>query len=157
MQGLVASRPSSAKPCRSEGGVALAAEHPQQAVVAVPSRSERTGRAAASWRRERSYAGPAPITVAFGKSLVVHQRKVKNQRLAAVVKSGSSERYCRAGSKSPDRRRAAGDKHAAAVRNLFNRFLGCLHHCLETGRPSTRPRRSRAPQRRGPHPRPLDR
>ena len=27
-----------------------------------------------------------------------------------------------------DRRRAAGDKHAAA-----HRFLGCLYHCLQTG------------------------
>ena len=32
-----------------------------------------------------------------------------------------------------DRRRAAGDKHAAAMRNVFNRFLGCLYHCLQTG------------------------
>ena len=37
-----------------------------------------------------------------------------------------------------DRRRAAGDKHAAAMRNLFNRFLGCLHHCLQI-RPAVRP------------------
>ena len=34
-----------------------------------------------------------------------------------------------------DRRREAGDKHAAALRNLFNRFLGCLYHCLQTGQP----------------------
>jgi hypothetical protein len=32
-----------------------------------------------------------------------------------------------------DRRRAAGDRHAAALRNLNNRLLGCLHHCLQTG------------------------
>jgi len=32
----------------------------------------------------KSYAGSAPITVASGKSLVVHPRKVKNQRLAAA-------------------------------------------------------------------------
>jgi hypothetical protein len=31
-----------------------------------------------------------------------------------------------------DRRRQAGDHHAAAQRNLFNRLLGCLHHCLAT-------------------------
>ena len=31
------------------------------------------------------------------------------------------------------RRRAAGDRHAAAQRNLFNRLLGCLHYCLATG------------------------
>jgi len=29
-----------------------------------------------------------------------------------------------------DRRRTAGDRHTAAQRNLFNRLLGCLHHCL---------------------------
>ena len=29
-----------------------------------------------------------------------------------------------------DRLCEAGDKHAAALRNLFNRFLGCLYHCL---------------------------
>ena len=26
-----------------------------------------------------------------------------------------------------------GDRHTAAQRNLFNRLLGCLHHCLQTG------------------------
>ena len=25
------------------------------------------------------------------------------------------------------------DRHVAAQRNLFNRLLGCLHHCLHTG------------------------
>ncbi len=82
----------------------------------------------------KSYAGSAPITVASGKSLVVHHRKVKNQRLAAVgyvwifgalPSPQVKEHY--------DRRRAAGDKHAAAMRNLFNRLLGCLYHCLQTG------------------------
>jgi len=84
----------------------------------------------------KAYAGSAPVTIASGKSLVVRNRKVKNQRLAAagylwifgalpspVIK----EHY--------DRRRAAGDRHAAAMRNLFNRLLGCLHHCLQTGQP----------------------
>jgi hypothetical protein len=32
-----------------------------------------------------------------------------------------------------DRRRAAGDRHAAAQRNLFNRLIGCLPHCISTG------------------------
>jgi hypothetical protein len=32
-----------------------------------------------------------------------------------------------------DRRRARGDKHPAAMRHLFNRFLGQLYHCLQTG------------------------
>ncbi len=71
--------------------------------------------------------------MASGKSLVVRQRKVKNQRLAAagyvwifgaLPSPQVKEHY--------DRRRAAGDKHAAAMRNVFNRFLGCLYHCLQT-------------------------
>ena len=82
----------------------------------------------------KSYAGSAPITIASGKSLVVHQRKIKNQRLAtagyvwifgALPSPQVKQHY--------DRRRAAGDKHAAAMRNLFNWFLGCLYHCLQTG------------------------
>ncbi|GIF09931.1 IS110 family RNA-guided transposase [Actinoplanes siamensis] len=82
----------------------------------------------------KSYAGSAPVTVASGKSHLVHHRKVKNQRLAAagyiwifgaLPSPPVKELY--------DRRRAAGDKHAAAMRNVFNRFLGCLYHCLQTG------------------------
>jgi transposase len=82
----------------------------------------------------KAYAGAAPITVASGKSLLVHHRKVKNQRLAAAgyvwIFGALPSPPVKA---AYDRRRAAGDKHAAALRNLFNRFLGCLHHCLQTG------------------------
>ncbi|MFF1815115.1 transposase [Streptomyces sp. NPDC058251] len=38
----------------------------------------------ADGRALKAYAGSAPITRASGKSLIVHHRKVKNQRLAAV-------------------------------------------------------------------------
>ena len=60
------------------------------------------------------------------------QRKVKNQRLGATgyvwafaaltASPGARAHY--------DRRRTTGDRHTAAQRNLFNRLLGCLHHCL---------------------------
>lgn len=30
------------------------------------------------------------------------------------------------------RRRDHSDRHPAALRHLFNRLLGCLHHCLAT-------------------------
>jgi hypothetical protein len=85
----------------------------------------------------KAYAGAAPITRASGKSHVVLHRRVKNQRLAAAgylwafaaltSSPGARAHY--------DRRRAAGDRHAAALRNLNNRLLGCLHHCLQTGQP----------------------
>jgi transposase len=73
-------------------------------------------------RSLKSYAGSAPITVASGKSLVVGQRKVKNQRLAAagyvwifgaLPSPQVKEHY--------DRRRAAGDKHAAGRCQLVGR------------------------------------
>jgi len=30
-----------------------------------------------------------------------------------------------------DRRRETGERHTAALRNLFNKLLGCLYHCLQ--------------------------
>lgn len=61
--------------------------------------------------------------------------KVKNQRLAAAsyiwtFAALTASPYARA---HYDRRRDTGDGHAAALRNLFNKFLGQLHHCLATG------------------------
>jgi transposase len=85
-------------------------------------------------RSLKAYAGSAPVTRASGKTLTVLHRRVKNQRLAAVGYSWAFSAI----SASPgarahyDRRRAAGDRHTAAQRNLFNRLLGCLHHCLRT-------------------------
>ena len=82
----------------------------------------------------KAYAGAAPVTRASGKSLTVTHRRVKNQRLAAVgyvwafsaltASPGARAHY--------DRRKTTGDRHTAAQRNLFNRLLGCLHHCLHT-------------------------
>jgi transposase len=83
----------------------------------------------------KAYAGAAPVTRASGKTTAVLHRRVKNQRLAAVgylwafsaitASPGARNHY--------DKRRASGDRHAAAQRNLFGRLLGCLHHCLATG------------------------
>jgi transposase len=83
----------------------------------------------------KAYAGAAPITRASGKTRAVLHRRVKNQRLAAAGYSWAFSAI----SASPgarahyDRRKADGDRHAAAQRNLFGRLLGCLHHCLATG------------------------
>jgi transposase len=83
----------------------------------------------------KAYAGAAPVTRASGKARSVTRRRVKNNRLAQAgyiwafsaltASPGARDHY--------DRRRDAGDRHAAAQRNLFSRLLGCLHHCLATG------------------------
>jgi transposase len=83
----------------------------------------------------KAYAGSAPVTRSSGKSRSVLHRKVKNNRLTAAgytwafaaltASPGARAHY--------DRRRDRGDRHGAAQRNLFNRLLGCLHHCLATG------------------------
>jgi transposase len=83
----------------------------------------------------KAYAGAAPVTRASGKTRSVTHRRIKNNRLAAAgytwafaaltASPGARAHY--------DRRKQAGDRHAAAQRNLFGRLLGCLHHCLITG------------------------
>ena len=83
----------------------------------------------------KAYAGTAPITRASGKRKTVTRRTAKNNRLAAAgytwafaaltASPGAKAHY--------DRRRDHGDRHAAALRNLTNRLLGCLWHCLRTG------------------------
>ncbi|WP_331751602.1 IS110 family transposase (plasmid) [Streptomyces globisporus] len=82
----------------------------------------------------KAYAGAAPITRASGKHHYVGRRRVKNNRLlnagflwsfSSLTASGGANAHYR-------RRRAHGDFHAAALRNLFNRMLGQLFHCLQT-------------------------
>ena len=83
----------------------------------------------------KAYAGAAPVTRASGKTRSVTVRRIKNNRLAAAgylwsfsaltASPGARAHY--------DRRKDAGDRHAAAQRNLFGRLLGCLWHCLTTG------------------------
>jgi hypothetical protein len=60
---------------------------------------------------------------------------IKNDRLAAAgyTWAFSALRPSPGARAHYDRRRQAGDHHAAAQRNLFNRLLGCLFHCLQTG------------------------
>jgi hypothetical protein len=83
----------------------------------------------------KAYAGAAPVTRASGKTTAVLHRRVKNQRLAAAGYSWAfSAITASPGARAHyDRRKADGDRHAAAQRNLFGRLLGCLHHCLATG------------------------
>jgi transposase len=82
----------------------------------------------------KAYAGASPITRASGKKSSITRRWVKNDRLnhagylwafsAITASPGAKAHYRR-------RRNDHGDWHAAAQRNLFNRMLGQLYHCLQ--------------------------
>ncbi|SLE78475.1 transposase IS116/IS110/IS902 [Mycobacteroides abscessus subsp. abscessus] len=89
----------------------------------------------AAARGLKAFAGSAPVTRSSGKKTVVTYRRIKNNRLAAVgtiwalsalsVSPGAKRHY--------DARRERGDWNRQAQRHLFNKFLGQLHHCLQTG------------------------
>ena len=75
------------------------------------------------------------MTKASGRSIRITHRHVKNNRLAAV---GFVWAFIAAGFQGPTRahylaRRDHGDSHPAALRHLYNRTLGQLYHCLQTG------------------------
>lgn len=82
----------------------------------------------------KAYAGASPIIRASGKKSSVTRRSVKNDRLNHVgylwafsvpnASPGAKIHYRR-------RRDEHGDWHASAQRNLFNRLLGQLYHCLQ--------------------------
>ena len=83
----------------------------------------------------KAFAGSAPITRASGKKTVVLHRHIKNRRLAAVgpIWALGSLRASPGARRHFDARRTAGDWNHQAQRHLFNKFLGQLHHCLQTG------------------------
>jgi transposase len=83
----------------------------------------------------KAYAGSSPITRASGKKSSITRRWVKNDRLnhagylwafSAITASPGAKSHYR-------RRRDQGDWHASAQRNLFNRMIGQLYHCLQHG------------------------
>ncbi|HET8561152.1 MAG TPA: IS110 family transposase [Marmoricola sp.] len=85
----------------------------------------------------RAFAGTAPVTRASGRSSYVKARKVRNKRLgdachwwafSTLTKSqGARAHY--------DHRRAIGDTHNAALRNLSNKLLGRLWWCIQNQQP----------------------
>lgn len=83
----------------------------------------------------RAFAGTAPVTMASGRSHYVKARKIRNKRLSDACHWWAFSML----TKSPgarahyDRRRAAGDRHNAALRNLANKLLGRLWWCLAHG------------------------
>ncbi|GAA0270925.1 IS110 family transposase [Streptomyces polychromogenes] len=86
----------------------------------------------------KGYAGASPITRASGKKSSITRRWVKNNRLnhagylwafsAITASPGAKAHYRR-------RRDQHADWHAATQRNLFNRMIGQLYHCLQQRHP----------------------
>lgn len=85
----------------------------------------------------RAFAGTAPVTKASGRSRRVCARRIRNKRLADACHWWAFAMLTR----SPvarahyDRRRAAGDHHNAALRNLANKLLGRLWWCMQNNQP----------------------
>lgn len=121
--------------------------HPDYAVItSFPGLGEATGARVlaeigddrgrfADARGLKSFAGAAPVTRASGRTISITHRHVKNNRLAAVGFVWAFAAIPRPGPIKDHytRRRTHGDRHAAALRNVFNRLLGQLYHCLHTG------------------------
>lgn len=121
-------------------------EHPDYAIItSFPGLGEQTGARVlaeigddrtrfATARSLKAFAGSAPITKASGRSKIVLHRHIKNMRLASVGFIWAFAAIPRPGPTKDlyQHRRARGDQHAAALRNIFNRLLGQLWHCLQT-------------------------
>ncbi|REH17456.1 transposase IS116/IS110/IS902 family protein [Kutzneria buriramensis] len=86
-------------------------------------------------RSLKAFAGSSPVTKASGNSESVTFRRVKNDRLAAVgwIWAFVASTKTPGGAGHYRRRRDRSDRHAAALRHLFNRLLGQLYFCLQIG------------------------
>lgn len=87
----------------------------------------------ATARGMKAYAGASPITRASGKKSSITRRWVKNDRLnhASYLWAFASLTHSPGAKAHYDRRREAGDWHAAAQRNLFNKMISQFYHCLQ--------------------------
>jgi hypothetical protein len=75
-------------------------------------------------RALKAYAGSAPVTRASGRSISLTAGFVWS--FMAITNHPPARAHY-------DQRRDRGDRHPAALRHLFNRFLGQLYHCLTIG------------------------
>jgi hypothetical protein len=88
----------------------------------------------ATARGLKAFAGTAPITRASGMKTIVTRRVVRNKRLgqAAYLWALPMIAHSPAAHAHFTARRERGDSYSAAARNLANRGMGMLHHCLQT-------------------------
>jgi transposase len=128
-----------------EASAELFQQHPDYAIItSFPGLADSTGARVlaeigddrsrfADARALKAYAGSAPITRASGRSISVTHRHIKNNRLANVgwLWAFSAASNCEPARQHYRRRRENGDRHAAAIRHLFNKLLGQLYNCLQ--------------------------
>jgi transposase len=133
----------------AEAAIAHFEQHPDAAIItSFPGLGKLTGARVlaeigddrtrfADARGLKAFTGSAPITRASGKKTIVLHRHIKNRRLAAVgpIWALASLRASTGARRHFDARRVNGDWNRQAQRHLFNKFLGQLHHCLQTGQP----------------------
>jgi hypothetical protein len=101
--------------------------------VRGPHRHRATPRRPAT--RHRHPGRPPPPNAAHTAATpAITRRRIKNDRLNAVGFLWVFATLPRPGPPKDhyDCRRVHGDRHAAALRHLFNRVLGQLYHCLQT-------------------------
>ncbi|MET7948999.1 IS110 family transposase [Micromonospora sp. NPDC005324] len=86
-------------------------------------------------RNLRAFCAATPITWASGTSHKVSHRRKANPILAETGHLWAFATLTRSpGARALyDRRRATGDRHPAALRRIYARLLGSLHHCLRAG------------------------
>jgi hypothetical protein len=86
----------------------------------------------ATAKSRKNYAGTSPITRASRTRRVVLARHARSKRLAdAIYLWAFAALTASPGARAfYDQRRAAGDTHHQALRNLGNRLAGILHGCL---------------------------
>jgi transposase len=84
-----------------------------------------------------AYAGTAPVTKASGLHEVTHRRRVCNHRLNRYAFNWTMPlvRLSPAAHALYYARRAQGDRHPTAARNVVSKYLRGLHHCLISGEP----------------------
>jgi transposase len=85
-------------------------------------------------RALKAYAASAPVIRASGRSICITHRHIKNNRLATAdwIWAFAAATNCPAARQHNRRRQEHGDRHGAAIRRLFNKFLGQVYHCLQT-------------------------
>jgi len=91
----------------------------------------------ATARGLKAFAGTAPVTRASGMKTIVTRRVVRNKRLgqAAYLWALPMIAHSPAAHAHFTARRERGDSYSAAARNLTNRGIGMLHHCLQNREP----------------------